>query len=57
MVSEFFVGVCHSDGVIRLLSDFNGYAVPFSTHIDFREDKVPLLLRFRSIAWIQLLTI
>lgn len=50
MVSEFFVGVCHSDGVIRLLSDFNGYAVPFSMHIDFREDKVPLLLRFRSSA-------
>ena len=47
MVADIFVGVRHSDEVVRFLPNFEEYAVLFSTHIEFREDKVPL--RFKVL--------
>lgn len=45
--ADLFVGIRYPDGVIRFLPNFEEYAVPFSTHIEFREDKVPL--RFKVL--------
>lgn len=42
MVADLFLAVRHPDGGIRFLPNGEEYAVPFSTHIEFREDKVPL---------------
>jgi hypothetical protein len=46
MVADLFVGVRHSDGVIRFLPNFEEYAVLFSTHIKFRRIKFLCDLRF-----------
>jgi hypothetical protein len=47
MVADLFLAVRHPDGVIRFLPNFEEYAVPFSIHIEFREDRVPL--RFKIL--------
>ncbi len=39
MVADLFVGVRQPDGVIRFLPNYEEYAVPFSMHIEFSENR------------------
>ena len=42
MVADLFVGLCHPDRRIRFLPNYEDYAVPFRSDVEFSEDRVPL---------------
>jgi hypothetical protein len=46
MIADLFVGISFPDGMIHFLPNYEEYAVPFSMHIEFSDNRLPLSFKF-----------